>query len=227
MTTAKREELLTVEPLNDRVFTQLKETILRHELKPGTRLVDSQLAERYGISRTPVRDAIRKLAEVGLVTTAQKGYYVYAPNRKDIVEIYELRLVLHQWMARKLVTEVLPANYDLCSHKLDEIETRLRDGIARGPEAFTEYDVEFHDSLMHLANNAHIADIYANNTSQTQFFRYKTSIDSDRIAMVNTMHLDLLQAIKEMDVDKALKVVTDHNPISRKDALAVLSVAEE
>lgn len=226
MTTAKNEEALSVEQLNDRVYSLLKERILRHELKPGMRLVDSHLAERYGISRTPVRDAIRKLVDDGLVVAnATKGYSVYAPDRRDIVEIYELRLALHQWMAKKLVTEVLPTNYQFYSQKLDEIEIRLRQGIAKGAEAYTRYDIEFHDALILLANNSHITAIYGDNTIQTQFFRHRTSIDAERLEMVNQMHLELLHSIRDMDLENAIRVVTEHNVISRKDALAILTTS--
>ena len=88
--------ILKIDTLNQQAYDILKEKILNKELLPGTRLVDSQLAEDFGISRTPLRDAIRKLAEEGFVVSSptKKGYYVYQPSAKDINEIFELRQIL-------------------------------------------------------------------------------------------------------------------------------------
>lgn len=101
---------LKVDMLNQQAYDILKEKIIKKELLPGTRLVDSQLAEDFGISRTPLRDAIRKLAEEGFVVNhpMKKGYYVYQPSAKDINEIFEMRLILDLAAATKLIREILP-----------------------------------------------------------------------------------------------------------------------
>ena len=76
---------LVVNNLTQQAYDLLRTKIITKEILPGTRLVDSTLAQQYGISRTPMRDAIRKLAEEGLVTpSSTKGYFVYKPTLKDI-----------------------------------------------------------------------------------------------------------------------------------------------
>ena len=82
-------------PLRDIVFETLREAIINQTLKPGERLMEIQLAEEMGVSRTPVREAIRKLELEGLVVMVpRKGAYVAGISMKDIHEVYELRSAL-------------------------------------------------------------------------------------------------------------------------------------
>ena len=77
--------------LNKKAYDAIKMDIVERRLIAGTRLVDSKLAEQYGISRTPIRDALMRLTEEGLVENTGKGYYVYMPSADDIRELFELR----------------------------------------------------------------------------------------------------------------------------------------
>ena len=213
--------LLTVDNLNDQVYEKIREEIITGQLSPGTRIVDLQIAERYGISRTPVRDAIQKLTKEGLVVTSgKKGYYIFKATRKDIVEIFELRLILDKAVIEKLVSDVMPSNYQNYLDVIRQIEERLKKGILEGPKAFTQYDEEFHDSIIRLSNNSRVIAIYAENRTQTKAFRSITSFSAERIDKANKLHFELLEAIKNMDLDRALRAAEKHVELSRKDALA-------
>lgn len=221
-------DLLTTEKLNDKAYAAIREKIITHELKPGTRLIDSQLAEKYGISRTPVRDAIRKLAEEGLVVpSGRKGYAVFKPTRQDIIEIYELRLILDHAVIRKLITQVLPSNYAYYMKVLGAIETELRSNAEGDAAHFPLYDEQFHDSLIRLVNNSRITSIYDDNRAQCKGFRRKTALDDQRRAKANQMHFRLLEAIKNLDLEQALAAAEAHIDMSRKDAIADLEQWEE
>ncbi len=216
-------ESLFAEKLNDKAYTAIKDKILSHELEPGTRLIDSQLAEKYGISRTPVRDAIRKLAEEGLVVPCgRKGYAVFQPTRQDIMEIYELRLILDHALVRKLINQVIPSDYARYMEILNEIESRVKKNMENGASDFTQYDEEFHSSLIRLLNNSRIASIYDDNRTQCKGFRQQTALDENRRAKANQMHLRLVEGLKNLDLEKALAAVELHVDMSRKDALVDL-----
>ena len=102
---------LVVNNLTQQAYDLLRTKIITKEILPGTRLVDSTLAQQYGISRTPMRDAIRKLAEEGLVTpSSTKGYFVYKPTLKDIEEIFEIREMIDISVTTKVITKILPQN---------------------------------------------------------------------------------------------------------------------
>lgn len=222
--TIKTPELLSSEQLNHRVYVLLRDQIIKKELSPGARLVDSQIAQNLGISRTPVRDAIRKLADEGLVfNKSQRGFYVYKLKQQDIVAMFEFRLVFHRWIPTKLISEILPANYGASFERLQEIHRELRAGIAMGGEYFTQYDEAFHFGLAALTNNPFVMKAYVENTTQLKIFRYNAAADKNHVTTVNQMHLDLITAIKEMDLEKALQIVAEHTVISRKAALTVYS----
>jgi len=215
------ETIFTVENLNDQVYEKIRNDIVTGQLIPGTRLVDLQLAERYGISRTPVRDALQKLTKEGLVVSPQKkGYYVFKATRQDIVEIFEIRVILDKAVITKLVSEMMPNNYQYYLGLLKNIEDRLNEGILKGPKEFTHYDEEFHDSIISLSNNSRLLEIYSANRIQTKAFRSMTSFSQDRIDKANKLHFELLDAIKNIDCEHAVQAVIKHVELSRKDALA-------
>ena len=85
-------DLNSYKPLRDIVFETLREAIINHVLKPGERLMEVRLAEEMGVSRTPVREAIRKLELEGLVDIVpRKGVYVAGISLKDVQEVFEVR----------------------------------------------------------------------------------------------------------------------------------------
>ena len=96
-------------PLRDVVFNTLRQAILRGELKPGERLMEIQLANKLGVSRTPIREAIRKLELEGLVSIIpNKGAYVTGITRKDVEDIYAIRSLLEGLCARWATAHITP-----------------------------------------------------------------------------------------------------------------------
>lgn len=212
---------LTVDNLNEQVYERIRDDIVTGRIAPGERIVDLQMAELYGISRTPVRDAIQRLTQEGLiVTSGKKGYYVFKATRQDIVEIFELRLILDKAVVQKVVTELMPNRYQQYFDAIQEIEDHLKKEILKGPKFFTEYDEEFHDSLIKLCGNSRIVTTYKDNSLQTKAFRSLTSYSNERIDKANKLHFELLDAMKSMDLNRALQAVANHVDFSRKDALA-------
>lgn len=211
---------LTIENLNDKAYIEIRNKIITGELKPGTRLVDSQLAERYGISRTPVRDAIRKLTEEGLVVSnIKKGYYVFEVTKKDIVEIFEIRLIIDRAVITKLITAIIPSNYEFYIKELQRIEQKLDEGIKQSANEFIKYDEDFHDSLIRLSNNSRLINMYTDIRIQTKAFRSLTSLSEERIEKAYRSHKEILKNIENMDLENALKAIENHVEQSRKDAL--------
>lgn len=82
------------------------------------------------------------------------GYYVFEAVQQDIVEIFEIRLMMDKMMVTKLITEVLPGNYHYYRESLQQIEENFNAGIAQGSKLFIKYDEDFHDSLIKLLNNS-------------------------------------------------------------------------
>lgn len=208
---------LVTNNLNSQVYEILKNKILSKELKPGTRLVDSQIAHEFGISRTPIRDAIRNLAEDGLVVAVgKKGYAVFQPSVTDINEIFELRSILDIAAVTKLITEILPDN--------KEVMTRLEQdyleyGKNNNGQDFIRSDEDFHDMLIHACGNSRLTNIYTELRTQTRFFRSKTSVDKARKEKAILNHQQILNGLKALDLEAAISAVKQHVETSRRDAI--------
>lgn len=206
--------------LNDQAYQALKNSIMNKELLPGTRLVDSQLAAQFGISRTPLRDAIRKLTEEGLVVKhSQKGYSVFCPSFKDINEIFELREILDIAACTKLIQEVLPHNPEA----MEEIR-RSYEGIletaAASPNDFVKNDEDLHDTIIRLTDNSRIISLYSDLKDQTRIFRHMTAPNHLRVELARQYHSRIYQGLTELDLEKTIDAIRTHVLYSKNDALS-------
>lgn len=206
--------------LNEQAYMALKEGIVNKELPPGTRLVDSQLAEQYGISRTPIRDAIRKLVEEGLVVSnGTRGYSVFCPSERDISEIFELRLIMDLAAAKKVIEEVLPKNPDAILEIQKSFEAEEKAATA----TFVQGDEGFHETIIRLANNNRMLAFYIDLGAQTRAFRRNTSNDPRRIEIARESHQRIFDGIRAMDLDETEKAIRYHVSMSKADALSDFS----
>ncbi|MCI6296352.1 MAG: GntR family transcriptional regulator [Clostridiales bacterium] len=210
--------ILKIDTLNQQAYDILKEKILNKELLPGTRLVDSQLAENFGISRTPLRDAIRKLAEEGFVvsTPTKKGYYVYQPSAKDINEIFELRQILDIAAATKVIREILPAD----PTAFEQLRQVYQAENEMATASFVQHDEDFHDAVIRLCGNARMQAIYTDLRHQTRAFRSVTSRSSQRISKAKSYHEKIYHGFEARDLDATIDAIRKHVEYSREDALA-------
>lgn len=209
--------ILRVDNLNEQAYDILRKKILSKELLPGTRLVDSQLAEEFGISRTPMRDAIRKLAEEGLVVNnpQKKGYYVYQPSAKDINEIFELRLFLDLAAATKLITETFRKDPEAFL----QLQAFYRAEHENNDTPFIQKDEDFHDIIIQLCHNSRMTAIYSDLRSQTRAFRSITSRDKERIDKAQNFHGMIYTGFLNMDLEATLSAIRKHVEYSREDAI--------
>src|SRR5919197_2931132 len=96
-------------PLREQVLEVLRQAILDFRFKPGQRLIERELVEQIGVSRTTIREVLRELAAEGLVTTVpQKGAIVAVPSAQEAAELYEVRAALEALAARRFVEQATP-----------------------------------------------------------------------------------------------------------------------
>ena len=186
-------------PLRDVVFENLREAIVEGRLKPGQRLMEVQLAEQLGVSRTPVREAIRKLELEGLVVMLpRKGAYVANMSLKDLIE----------GLAASLAAERIT---DEDIKKLESIVEEFKDGINESNvEALLRKDVEFHECIFKSTNNKKLHQLI--NSLWEQVYRFRVTYISDYDSTVNIIeeHKMILDAIKRRDSKLAKKYAMEH-----------------
>ena len=195
-------------PLRDVVFNTLRRAILKGELKPGERLMEIALADKLGVSRTPIREAIRKLELEGLVVMApRKGAKVASITERDLNDVLEVRKgmeVLAISLACKRITgEEL--------EKLESIERSFQSLIESGNlTELAEMDVKFHDTIYQATNNQRLEQLL--NNLREQMYRYRMEYLKD-IAVRRTLaeeHKAICEALRGRDESKAQNYVSVH-----------------
>ena len=147
-------------PLRDVVFENLRSAILEGKLKSGQRLMEVQLAEQLGVSRTPVREAIRKLELEGLVVMLpRKGAYVANISVKDLMDVLEIRASL-EGLGASLAAE---RRNDEDIKNLEELEVEFEEAVrTQNIDMLLKKDIEFHECIFKAANNKKLEKIKIN-----------------------------------------------------------------
>lgn len=195
-------------PLREIVFETLRDAIINQTLEPGERLMEIQLAEEMGVSRTPVREAIRKLELEGLVIMVpRKGAYVAGISVKDIHEVFEVRASLEGLAASLAAKRITP-------EELDEMEKSLflEAGELEGNNlrSIVEIDTTFHDLLYKAARNEKLFQMVNNLQEQLQRFRSASLARPGRSKTALDEHRKILEALALRDEKLARKLAIEH-----------------
>ena len=137
------------ESLTEQVFRALKSEILRSELQPGSVVIEGELADRFGVSKTPIREALRLLVQDGWIEVMpRRGYLVRPIGLDDLREVYELRRIIESGVVRKVIEQMNTGTVDIL-RSLIEQQADAGDSI----EASIEASRDFHLSLARLTGN--------------------------------------------------------------------------
>ena len=195
-------------PLRDIVFETLREAIINQTLKPGERLMEIQLADEMGVSRTPVREAIRKLELEGLVVMVpRKGAYVAGISMKDILEVYVLRSALEALAASLAAARITDEELEKMERQVlkeaEETELNNLSGIVA-------IDTTFHDLLYQAAHNQRLVQFINILQEQLQRFRAASLSKPGRSKTALDEHKKIVEALGERDARLAAKLATEH-----------------
>lgn len=195
-------------PLRDVVFNTLRRAIITGEFAPGERLMEISLANRLGVSRTPVREAIRKLELEGLVIMIpRKGAQVAKITEKSLRDVIEIRCVLEEFAASLA-----------CERITEEGKEKLKEAHRQFVEAaqtndiidIVEKDEQFHDAIFQATCNDRLITII--NNLREQFYRYRMEYvkDIEQHSVLVTEHEQLLHAIFSQDSETAKQIMRTH-----------------
>ncbi len=195
-------------PLRDVVFNTLRQAILRGELEPGERLMEIQLAERLGVSRTPIREAIRKLELEGLVLMIpRKGAEVASISEKSLRDVLEVRRSLEE-LASELACQRMTAE------QIEELRSAQREFAAAVEEGsimrMAECDEHFHDLIYEGTGNTRLIQILNNLREQMYRYRLEYIKDADKRQMLLAEHDGILKAIEGRRGAEARRVMREH-----------------
>jgi DNA-binding GntR family transcriptional regulator len=180
-------------PLREIIFNTLREAIIVGELKPGERLMEVQLADKMGVSRTPVREAIRKLELEGLVNMLpRKGAHVAELSMKDIMDVLEVRASLDGLATRLSTERITDEELKELKHVFVQFSNYIEKENLNGS---IKKDVEFHDIIYRSSHNDKLIQISNNLREQVQRFRVIYLKDYSNQKELIKEHQDIYEAI--------------------------------
>lgn len=195
-------------PLRDIVFQTLRKAILSGELEPGERLMEIQLGEKLGVSRTPIREAIRKLELEGLVVMVpRKGAQVAQFTEKDIQDVLEVREALESLAAKIACKRMDDRSFLKLQLAITEYDYAARD---KDIETMIEKDVEFHETIFNATQNDKLIQLFNNLKEQVHRYRVAYLKNTGESELVHSEHLELLEALKKRDEVLAQSIASKH-----------------
>lgn len=194
--------------LGDAVAARLREQILNGALAPGSRLVETALAERFGTSRGPIRDAIARLAGTGLVTVnPRRGAYVTILSARDVEEVYSLRIALETHAARLAAGRGTTADWSAMALALHEL-TRATASEDAGAAAVA--DMRFHRAIVQAAGQGRLVKAWESFADQTLLLLRELSHLGSRVQDTSGGHGAVLAALEDGDGSRAAAAILDH-----------------
>jgi DNA-binding GntR family transcriptional regulator len=187
---------------------KLEEAIAAGRLEPGSRLDEQEIALRFGVSRTPVREAFRLLAANNLVELrGRQGATVRAISAHALVEMFQVMAELEGLCAR-LAARRVPASWSVT---INEIHQRLVANAGEGDiDAFYDINQEFHEAIYEASRNAFLADQTRRLRNQVAAYRRRVTRMPNRIADTLREHEEIMQAILAHDQERAHRAMRDH-----------------
>jgi DNA-binding GntR family transcriptional regulator len=195
-------------PLRDVVFKTLREAILRGDLKPGERLMELQLAAKLGVSRTPIREAIRMLEQEGLaVTIPRRGAEVARMTLKDMEDVLEIREALDELAVQIACTRITQEQLDRLRKVKEEFELCTRGSDVK---KIAQADVAFHDVIYEATGNPKLVSMLSNLREQIYRYRVEYLKDSRNYPVLIREHETILEALRARDKERATAAMQEH-----------------
>lgn len=218
-------------PLSEIAYKHIRRKILGSKLSAGTKVSEHALSRELGVSRTPVREAIRRLESEGVLRqVASSGTFVAHTDRAGLIDVYEVRMALESWAVRKAARRMRPGDRlelgRLCDQMLEALRI-FRDsgaGVLDGP-ALRQYltaDLAFHLRLLRAAGNRYALKIMGDVHVRTAIFGYRShDRDLRHVARVWLHHARVARAVRRRDARAAQIWLERHMRSSLRAALEV------
>ncbi|MFC5069934.1 GntR family transcriptional regulator [Flaviflagellibacter deserti] len=224
-TQLNRKELDSLGPsssssLHDDIVSRLRQMIIRCELEPGARFTEHELVEVFGVSRTPLREALKILASEGLVEMRpHRGSTVARISPKEIAQTFDVLGALEE-LAGPLICDRV-SNVDIA--RLDQITTEMsskRDAADRN--SYFELNISFHQSMIGLSGNAVLLNTYNQLFAKLQRARYMVNDDQNRWSESAKEHAWIMDALRQRDGAELSRRLKEHNTRTAQAILAKL-----
>ena len=195
-------------PLRDVVFNTLRQAILTGELKPGERLMEIHLANKLGVSRTPIREAIRKLELEGLVTMIpRRGAEVAQITEKGMNDVLEVRRAMDALCVELACDRITPEELEQLREACDGFEAAVK---TKDVKKIAQADVALHDIIVQATGNQRLIQLVNNLSEQMYRYRFEYIKDSSQHERLVEEHRIIYQSIVQKDKETASQAAKTH-----------------
>lgn len=198
------------------VYNGIKELILNMTLKPGEFISEAILAKRLNVSRTPIREALKRLEQEGLITTDGRRKRVFILTLKDLEEIFDLKKIIEPEIAKLAIERGEEKDFKRLSKTIEELEVLARErpkdelGKEQWFESWFKKDKEFHDIIFEMAKNRRAKQIVENLNSQWHRLRIGIDAIEGRIEKSLEEHKAIAQGILDRNPEQAEIAMIEH-----------------
>lgn len=194
-------------PLYEQIYNSLRTSIFSGEMRPGERLVDSRIAEEIGVSRSPVREAFRKLEHDGLLKNKEGLIFVYEPSLQDVIELYQVRVGL-EGVAAYWATQYMPdEEVEKLQNSIYKVENALKNSNIN---EVVELNTFFHESIVFWSKNSQLQKMMSNIRSRVLLYRNTLFKQYNRRDDFVPEHQSVVTAIHSRDPQLAAKKMSEH-----------------
>lgn len=200
-----------VRNLGSMTYEEIKRSIVRADIKGGERITELGLAEKLGVSRTPVREALRRLDSEGYIYKATSGYVVSKLTKKDVMDILEVRCALESEAARlaaKRITEEEKASLSRNFSRQKELANI--ESVEERAKRLYQLDIEFHNEILKTAGNNRFIEIESSMRDRLYRSRIASFTSEEDIKAYIDQHRNILNAILSHEVEAAVFYSRDH-----------------
>jgi DNA-binding GntR family transcriptional regulator len=195
-------------PLYQQVYERVRNSILTGELRPGSKVVVTKLAEEMQISRTPLREALRQLQQEGLLIQGQTCSIVVSLNQKDFEELSMCRLILEKEIIKMVVHEISDENLKEAEQFVHEAKKALSN---QQQLEVLQLNAKFHQVLINACPNKQLVELL--NQVRSKLLLYRANILKKEKINLETLneHLSILEALKDRDEERAVQEIEQHS----------------
>ena len=215
----------SIQALSDIAYGAIRDAILSHRLAVGERLIESELAEMIGVSRTPLREAMRNLEVDGFVTIIpRKGTYVASFNLLEVDRLFDVRAQMEAFSAEKAAEVATPADIQALERMLQEEETAL---ASQNAMESIRADENFHMEIARITQNPYVMEILKYIQKRNIRYRALQPNFTTRLQRVRREHVEILNAIREKNPDWARAAMRENIESARQVFLLALDGASD
>lgn len=215
---------LRSESLTTVLQERIERMILGGELKAGERINELALAQAFGVSRSPIREACRKLEQAGMVEIVKnRGMFVCSIDLQRAMDIYEIRGAL-AGLAGKLIVQ-RASDDDIAALRLmvQSMEDTVRSGVVA---EYYRQNIAFHSALIRCTGNQRLVDMFLGTDKELHLYRHRSLVQPSGIAISNREHKEIVEAIAARDATRASRAFKRHVLNGKARAVAAATAAD-